>query len=128
MTGKAIETFSTFGVSVLCVVLGIVALAVFFSVLSWLGSRGEKPEPMAVRGVLKQDSWVTVHMLGGKLFERVRFIGYTNTESFKTRLPYDLNGMVILEDPEGKRYLVRARAIRMIVIAPVAEQGGNTAA
>jgi hypothetical protein len=29
--------------------------------------------------------------------------------------------MVILEDPEGKRFLVRAKAIRMIVIAPTAE-------
>ena len=119
MTPKTIETFSTFGVGILCAVLGIIALAVFFTALSWLNSSGAKPETMAVRSILKKDTWATVHMQGGeKTFERVRFIEFTNTESFKTHLPYDLNGMVILEDAEGKRYLVRAKAIRMIVIAP----------
>jgi hypothetical protein len=128
MSPKAIETFSTFGVGVLCFALGIMALAIFFSALSWLGSRGAKPETMAVRGVLKKDTWATVHMSGAETFERVRFIGFTNTESMKNRIPYDLNGMVILEDPDGKRYIVRAKAIRMIVIAPVAEGGGNKVA
>jgi hypothetical protein len=121
MGPKAIETLSTFGVGILCLVLGIIALALFFIVVNWLMSRGATPETITVRGVLKKDTWATVHMQAGETFERVRFIGFTNTESFKTNLPYDLNGMVILEDPEGKRYLVRAKSIRMIVIAPAAE-------
>jgi hypothetical protein len=123
MTPKAIETFSTFGVGVLCAVLGVIALAVFFTVLSWFNTRGAKPETIAVRGVLKKDTWATVHMQGGETFERVRFVGFTNTESFKTLLPIDLNGMVILEDSEGRRFLVRAKAIRMIVIAPQTAEG-----
>ena len=122
MTPKAIETFSSFGVGILCFVLGVIALAIFFTALHWLTSSGAKPETMAVRGVLKKDTWATVHMSGAETFERVRFIGFTNTDSIKTHLPYDLNGMVILEDPEGRRYLVRAKAIRMIVIAPAAAQ------
>ena len=61
---------------------------------------------MAVRGVLKKDTWATVHMQGGKTFERVRFIGFTSTEGIKTHLPYELIGMVILEDPEERRFLV----------------------
>lgn len=125
MTAKAIETFSTFGVGILCAVLGIIALAVFFTVLNRLSSSGSKPETMAVRGVLKKDTWATVHMSGAETFERVRFIGFTNTESIKTHLPYDLNGMVILEDQEGRRFLVRAKAIRMIVIAPAAKPSGG---
>jgi hypothetical protein len=32
--------------------------------------------------------------------------------------------MVILEDEGGKRFLVRAKAIRMIVIAPAADRDG----
>ena len=64
-------------------------------------------------------------MSGEETFERVRFIGFTNTESLKTHLPYDLNGMVILEDQEGRRFLVRAKAIRMIVIAPELERGAG---
>ena len=120
MTPKAIDTISTFGVGILCAVLGIIVLAVFFTVLIRLSSGGA-PQTMAVRGVLKKDTWATVHMAGAETFERVRFIGFTNTEDFKTHLPYDLNGMVILEDPEGRRFLVRAKAIRMIVIAPPAK-------
>ena len=122
MTQQAIETFSRFGVAILCIVLGIIALWAFFTMLNWISGRGAKPEMMAVRGVLKQDTWATVHMSGAETFERVQFIGFTNTESHKTHLPYDLNGMVILEDPEGRRFLVRAKAIRMIVIAPAAEK------
>jgi hypothetical protein len=120
MDPKAIETFSTIGVGVLCAVLGIIALAVFFTALSWFNTRGAKPETIAVRGVLKKDTWAAVHMQGGETFEKVRFIGFTSTENFKTHLPPDLNGMVILEDPEGSQYLVRAKAIRMITIAPAA--------
>jgi hypothetical protein len=122
MNPRAIETFSTFGVGILCIALGIMALAIFFGALSWLGSRGAKPETIAVRGILKKDTWATVHMSGAEMFERVRFIGFTNTESIKTHLPHDLNGMVIQEDPESKQYIVRAKAIRMIVIAPAAEE------
>jgi hypothetical protein len=125
MTPKAIETFSTFGVGVLCAVLGIIALAAFFTVVGWLNTGGAKPETMAVRGVLKKDTWATVHMQGGETFERVRFVGFTSNESFKTLLPMDLTGMVILEDADGRRFLVRAKAIRMIVIAPPAAGGGQ---
>ena len=125
MTPKAIETFSTFGVGVLCVVLGIVALALFFTALNRLADGGAKPDAIAVRGVLKKDTWVTVHMAGAETFGRVRFVGFTKTESLKTRLPFDLNGMVILEDAEGRRFLVRAKAIRMIVVGPPAEPGAD---
>jgi hypothetical protein len=125
MTPKAIETFSTFGVGILCAVLGIIALAVFFTVLNWFNTRGAKPEAMAVRGVLKKDTWATVHMSGAETFERVRFVGFTSNESFKTLLPMDLTGMVILEDADGRRFLVRAKAIRMIVIAPQAPGGAT---
>lgn len=123
MTPEAIRTLSTFGVGVLCAVLGIIALAVFFTTLSWFNTRGAKPEAMGVRGVLKKDTWATVHMLGGETFERVRFVGFTSNENFKTLLPLDLTGMVILEDGEGRRFLVRAKAIRMIVITPQAAGG-----
>ena len=125
MSTQAIDTFSTVGVAVLCIVLGIIALAIFFKVSSWLEGRRAKPETMTIRGVLKKDSWAAVHMQGGKTFERVRFIGFTHSEGIKTHLPYELNGMVILEDQQGKRFLVRAKAIQMIVIDPTTEQVGG---
>ena len=118
MNQSAIEMFSTLGVGVLCVVLGIIALAIFFTVLGRINRAGATPETMAVRGILTRDTWAKVYMSGSEDFERVRFIGFTNTESAKTYLPYELNGMVILEDQQGRRFLVRAKAIRMIVVEP----------
>ena len=116
--------FSTFGVAILCIALGIMALAIFFTLLGRINKSGSKPETVAIRGILKKDTWATVHMAGSETFDRVRFIGFTNTDSMKTHLPYELNGMVILEDAEKRRFLVRAKSIRMIVVDP--DQNGGS--
>lgn len=113
-----VETISIAGAVVAVIVAAIVVLTLFFRGLSWISSAGSVPDTIAVRGVLKKDTLATVHLSGGELFERVRFIGFTNTETMKTRLPYELNGMVILEDEKKQRYLVRAKNIRMIIVAP----------
>lgn len=126
MSRTAIEVFSTFGVGVLCIVLGIFALAIFFTILNRITNAGVKPETIAVRGVLKKNTWAKVYMSGSETFDRVKFVGFTNTESIKTRLPYELNGMVILEDDRGCRFLVRAKAIRMIVVEPETQNSTQT--
>lgn len=118
MNQTAIEMFSSIGVAVLCIVLGIMALKVFFTLFDRFNTGGAKPETVAVRGILKKDTWAKVHMSGGETFERVRFLGFTSSESIKAHIPYQLDGMVILEDERGCRFLVRAKAIRMIVVEP----------
>ncbi len=118
MSQTAIEMFSTVGVTVLCIALGIMSLSIFFTVLNRIQSGGEKPSTVAIRGILKKDTWATVHMAGAETFDRVRFVGFTNNESLKTHLPFELNGMVILEDEQKRQFLVRAKAIRMIVVEP----------
>ena len=124
MPQSAIEMFSTFGVAILCIVLGIISLSIFFTFLVRSDSAEAKPDTLAIRGILKKDTWVSIHT-SNETFKRVRFIGFTNTESFKTHIPYDLDGMVILEDPEQKRYLIRAKSIRLIEIA-AEENSKNT--
>lgn len=111
-----IETVSICGGIAVALVSAIIVLTLFFRGIAWLSSAGAKPDTLAVRGVLKKDTLATVHLAGGKVFERVRFVGFTNTESMKTRLPFELNGMVILEDEEQTRFLIRARDIKMIVV------------
>ena len=113
-----IETISIAGGVASAVVFAIVILTLFYRGLSWLSGAGSKPETIAVRGVLKKDTLTTVHLAGGETFERVRFVGFTNSETMKTRLPLELNGMVILEDETKQRFLIRSRDIVMIVVEP----------
>ena len=71
-----------------------------------------------MRGILKNDTWATVHLSNAETFDRVKFVGFTNAASMKNQLPYELNGRVILEDESKKQFMVRAKAIRMIVVDP----------
>jgi len=124
MNPTAINMFSTFGVVVACIVLGIMALSIFFSLLNWIWGSGAKPEALTIRGTLKKDTWATVHMTGTETFERVRLIGFIGGENIKgPQLPYDLYGMVILEDELGAQFIVRAKSIRMISIPPAKSDG-----
>lgn len=113
-----VDTLSSVGGVVTAIVGGVVVLTLFYRGLSWISGAGSKPETIAIRGVLKRDTLATIHLAGGKVFERTRFIGFMNSEMMKTNYPFELNGMVILEDEQKQRYLVRARNIQMIVIAP----------
>lgn len=119
MSRTAIETFSTFGVGILCLVLGIMVLTLFFNFADRIGEKQEpKPDRLGIRGVLTKDTWAKIHMSGGEDFESVRLIGFVNTQNLKVHLPHDLDGMIILEDREQVRYLVRPRAIQKIVVQP----------
>lgn len=118
-----LQTLSVVGAVVIAIAGGIMSLSLFFRGMGWLFDQGATPGTLAVRGILKKETLATVHLVGSTTFERVRFIGFTNTESTKMRLPYELNGMVILEDQERKRYFVRAKDIRMIVVPPEADGG-----
>lgn len=113
-----LETLSIAGGIGAVIVATVMLLTLFYRGLSWL-TAGEKPESVAVRGVLKKNTMTTVHVAGHKPFERVRFIGFTNSQSVKTHLPWELNGMVILEDESRTRFLVRAKEIKMIVVLAV---------
>jgi len=110
-----VETISIAGGIVAAIVAAVVLRTLFYRGLSWI-TGGEKPDTIAVRGVLKKDTLATVHVAGHAPFERVRFIGFTNSQTMKTHLPWELTGMVILEDKTKTRYLVRAKDIKMIIV------------
>ena len=112
-----VETISIAGGIGAAIVAAVILLTLFYRGLSWI-TGGEKPDTIAVRGVLKKNTLATVHVAGHKPFERVRFIGFTNSQTMKTHLPWELNGMVILEDETTTRFLVRAKDIKMIIVPP----------
>jgi hypothetical protein len=112
-----IETISIAGGIGAAIVAAVILLTLFYRGLSWI-TGGEKPDTIAVRGVLKKNTLAIVHVAGHTPFERVRFIGFTNSQTMKTHLPWELNGMVILEDETKTRFLVRAKDIKMIIVPP----------
>jgi hypothetical protein len=112
-----IETISIAGGIGAAIVAAVILLTLFYRGMSWI-TGGQKPDTISVRGVLKKDTLATVHVAGHKPFERVRFIGFTNSQAMKTHLPWELNGMVILEDETKTRFLVRAKDIKMIIVPP----------
>ncbi len=113
-----IETLGATGGFAIAVVASIMILTLFYKGLAWLGGTGTAPEALAVRGVLKKDTWATVRLQGGQTFDHVRFLGYTDATASKAQVPWDLSGMVILEDEQQRRYLIRAKSIHMITIPP----------
>ncbi|MBX9579857.1 MAG: hypothetical protein K2X87_06070 [Gemmataceae bacterium] len=99
------------------VVIGIVALATFFYVVSWLtGDSEARARRVGIKRVLNDRTIATVHLVSGTVFENVRFVGYTSSDSIKGGLPYELHGMVILEHPDGRRTLIQAKLVRMIEV------------
>lgn len=119
-----IETVSITGGISVAIVVAVMALTLFYRGLSWI-TGGEKPEMIAVRGVLKKDTLATVHVSGHEPFNKVRLIGFTNSQGASGKLPWELNGMVILEDETNTRFLIRAKDIRMIIIPPDGKPGLN---
>jgi hypothetical protein len=111
-----VETIGIAGGVAVAVVGAIMVLTLFYRCVAWT-TGGARPDTIAVRGVLKKDTLATVHVAGSKPFERVRFIGFTDSRTMKTHLPFELNGMVILEDENKTRFLVRAKDIKMIIVS-----------
>ncbi len=106
--------YNTFGF-VGAVVLGIIILAAFFKVVGVLQSKMGALGIIKMKGFLKDAAWINVHLAGGKLLERVKFVGFTDHSSAKGgHIPYQLSNMVVLETSAGKRILIRSDAVKMI--------------
>jgi hypothetical protein len=90
-------------------------LTLFNRALAWISGSG-KTSTIAVQGVLQNDTLATVHVDGQEPLERVRLVGVTNTHSTDTHFPWELNGLVILEDESQTRFLVKAEDIKMIIV------------
>lgn len=115
-----VEMLGVFGAISLSIIGTVIVLTLFYRGLSWLSNRRVQPQKVLIRGVLRENSWVSVRLKSGEFLERVRFAGYTNVESVQGRLPYELNNLLILEDDGQQRFLVPPGEVRMIVVLPEA--------
>src|SRR6266446_9742887 len=105
---------AVFGFVAACVV-GVIVLAVFFQGLAMLNRRFGPSAEIKFREVLKRDTWLNVHLAGGKVLERVQFLGFTDSHSVKGgNVPYHLANMMILRTCAGRRVLLRADSVKML--------------
>ncbi len=108
------DTFlNTFGV-VVAFCLGIIILAIFFTLLGYLNRAIGGGKIIKLRGFLKEAAWVNVHLIGGNTLERRKFVGFTDSPPAKGNIPFQLRNMVVLEDEKGLRTLIKSDAIKMI--------------
>jgi hypothetical protein len=99
------------------VVGGIVFLTLFFKLVGWIARKSTKGATrVALKGLLDDRTLCTVHVGNGKTFENVRLVGFIDASSGKGAIPYQLNGMAVLEHADGRRTLIQAKHIRMIEV------------
>ena len=107
------ETFIVWISVIGAICLGVMALAIFFTLLNSIQRRFSKTAIIKLKGIFKTSELLNVHLSGGKTISHVKFVGFTDPNSIKG-VPYQLNNMVVFESSDGKRILLRAENIRMI--------------
>jgi len=101
------------------VVLAIVFLTLFFKIAARVErkSTGEG-NPYKFRGMVDKNTRVKVHLNNQKSFDDVLLIGFINPGTGKIAMPYEWQNLVILEEPNGRRFLIPAKQLRMIEVPP----------
>lgn len=112
-----VQTISVIGP----IVLAIVFLTLFFK----LSARVERKStgegnPYKFRGVVDKNTRVTVHLNNQNSFENVLLVGFINSGTGKVAMPYEWQNLVILEEPDGRRFLIPAKQLKMIEVPPTA--------
>jgi hypothetical protein len=109
-------------ISVIGPIVGaIIVLTLFFRSLTWFDRRSAgEGAPNRFRGVVGRNTRVTVHLNNGNTFEDVLLVGFVDGHSGKVAIPFEWRTLVILEQTDGRRFLIPARQLRMIEVPPSA--------
>lgn len=101
---------------VLAISIGIMVLSVFFWLLAKIDNKLRKPANLLhVKGILDKGQRINIHFNRSQTMMNVRFAGIiSEKQAEKGGLPYQLVGMMVVEDAEQKRFLVKADTIRMV--------------
>ena len=108
------NTFNeTFGfIFALCA--GVMILAVFFTTLGYLKRGVRGPGVLKMKGFVREGKRINVHLASGRTLDNFQFVGFTEQNSVKGAIPYQLASMAVFESKTGSRVMVRADSIRMI--------------
>ncbi len=97
-------------------VVGLMILSLFYKLLSMIGRTKAEPPLIRMQSFFKNAEYVDLHLSGHKLLRKVKIIGVSEASQFgKGGLPFELNGMIVLERENAKRLMIKAKAIQMIV-------------
>jgi hypothetical protein len=105
--------YETLGI-IVAICIGIMILAVFFTTLSMIKRKFSKSPILKVEGFLNESKKVNLHLNRGHILKEVYFVGVVDHDQAKDNLPYQFVGMVVIEDSEKKRSMIKAETIRMI--------------
>ena len=107
------ETFTLWISVISAICIGIMALAIFFALLNSVRRRFLKTAIIKLKGLFDVSKPLNVYINSGKSISNVKFIGFTDPDSMKG-VPHQLNNMVVFENADGNRILLRPETIRMI--------------
>lgn len=103
------------------VVGGIMVLTLFFKIANRMSSGPAAVKGIGIEDTLDKTTRVTVYLTNDRTFENVKLIGFTDTSRTKGAFPFELDRMAILEQLDGKRWVISSKLIRMIEIPPDAK-------
>jgi hypothetical protein len=102
------------GVSAL--VLGIIALAIFFTILGYLKrwiDRGKTIDFPGITDKTKTTALFKIKLVGGEVLDSVKIIGFTRQDHVKSGVPFNFSKMLIL-DLNGHKIYLKPDMIQMI--------------
>jgi len=108
------DTFNQVFGFVAAICIGIMMLTLFFTGIGYFKSRTRGFDIVKLKRFIKDDRVVNIHLSNGKVYQRVRFVGFTDQSSAKRGIPYPLSQMVVCEREPGSRVFFRADAVRVI--------------
>ncbi len=108
------ENFLIWFSAIVAICMGVIILAAFFAILSVIKNRMAPAQYLKIKGFLNDAQLVDVHLTSGKLIEKVRFIGFTDSSSIKGDAPYQLHNMIVFETEDKRRLMLRGDLIKII--------------
>jgi hypothetical protein len=111
------DAFSQAIAVVMAICFGIFAVAIFFTILSYLNDflRGKGREVLVAQTFIKKDAKVTVHLDRGEALADVKFIGFTQSQNpAKNPMPHNFLRMAVFENGNGERIFIPSAHIKFI--------------
>jgi len=97
----------------------VIALTLFFRLMGRFDRKSSgEGSPNKFRGIVAKNERVTVHLNNGTSFEEVLLVGFISSGSPKVALPFEWHSLFILENTDGRRFLIPAKQLKMIEVPP----------